>query len=115
MCACLCVFLCSFSFPLSETPSAILAAKDLAMGWLRLVISLKLYVSLENISLFCRALLQKRPIILRSLLIVATPQQSRFNKVAALRNLNATFGVPMFAEHDLHMDAAQHRSPDELC
>jgi len=43
------------------------------MGWLRLVGSLKLYVSLKNIGLFCRALLQKRPIILRSLLIVATP------------------------------------------
>ena len=43
------------------------------MGWLRLVGSLKLQVSLENIGLFCRALLQKRPIILRSLLIVATP------------------------------------------
>jgi len=43
------------------------------MGWLRLVVSSKLYLSLENIGLFCRALLQKRPIILRSLLIVATP------------------------------------------
>jgi len=43
------------------------------MAWLRLVGSLKLYVSLENIGLFCRALLQERPIILRSLLIVATP------------------------------------------
>jgi len=43
------------------------------MGWLRLVGSLKLYVSLENIDLFCSALLQKRPMILRSLLIVATP------------------------------------------
>jgi len=43
------------------------------MGWLRLVGSLKLYVSLGNIGLFCRALLQKRPILLRSLLMVATP------------------------------------------
>jgi len=43
------------------------------MGWLRLVGSLKLYVSLKNIGLFCRALLQKRPIILRSLLTIATP------------------------------------------
>ena len=41
-------------------------------GWLQLVGSLKLYLSLENVGLFCRALLQKRPIILRSLLIVAT-------------------------------------------
>ena len=43
------------------------------MGWLRLVGSSKIKVSLQNIGLFCRALLQKRPIFLRSLLIVATP------------------------------------------
>ena len=43
------------------------------MGWLRLVGSLKLQVSFAEHSLFYRALLQKRPIILRSLLIVATP------------------------------------------
>jgi len=45
------------------------------MGWLRLVGSLKLQVSFAEYSLFYRALLQKRPIMLRSLLIVATPQQ----------------------------------------
>jgi len=45
------------------------------MGWLRFAGSLKLYISLENICLFCRALLQKRPVILRSLLVVATPYQ----------------------------------------
>jgi len=44
-----------------------------AMGWLRLVGSLKLYVSFAESDLFYRALLQKRPIVLRSLLIVATP------------------------------------------
>ena len=44
-----------------------------AMAWLRLVGSLKLYLSSENIGLFCRALLQKRPNLLRSLLIVGTP------------------------------------------
>ena len=43
------------------------------MGWLRLVGSLKLQVSLAEYRLFYRALLPKRPIILRSLLIVATP------------------------------------------
>jgi len=41
------------------------------MGCLQSVGSWKLHVSSENIGLFCRALLQKRPIILRSLLIVA--------------------------------------------
>jgi len=35
--------------------------------------SFKLYVSFAEYSLFYRALLQKRPVILRSLLIVATP------------------------------------------
>jgi len=43
------------------------------MRWLRLVGSLKLYVSFAEHSLFYRALLQKRRILLRSLLIVATP------------------------------------------
>jgi len=42
------------------------------MGWLRLVGSLKVQVSFAEYHLFYRALLQKRPIILRSL-IVATP------------------------------------------
>ena len=43
------------------------------MGWLRLVGSLKLQVSFAEYGLFYRALLQKRPIILRSLRIEATP------------------------------------------
>jgi len=43
------------------------------MGWLRAVGSFKLYVSFAEYRLFYRALLQKRPIILRSLLIVAIP------------------------------------------
>ena len=45
----------------------------LHMGWIRLVGSLKLQVSFAEFSLFDRALLKKRPVILRSLLIVATP------------------------------------------
>ena len=43
------------------------------MRWLRLVGSLKSYVSFADYCLFHRALLQKRPTISRSLLIVATP------------------------------------------
>ena len=42
-------------------------------GWLRLVGSLKIQVSFAEYSLIYRALLQKRPAILRSLLIVSTP------------------------------------------
>jgi len=48
-------------------------SKLTGMGWLQLVGSFKLQVSFAEYSLFCRALLQKRPIIWRSLLIVATP------------------------------------------
>jgi len=44
----------------------------LFIWWLRFVGSLKLQVSFAEYCLFYRALLQKRPIILRSLLIVAT-------------------------------------------
>jgi len=43
------------------------------MGRLQLVGSLKLQVSFAGYSLFYKALLQKRPIILRSLLLEATP------------------------------------------
>ena len=49
--------------------------KFMSMGWLRLVGFLKLYVSFAEYSLFYRAHLQKRPIILRSLLIEATSYQ----------------------------------------
>jgi len=45
----------------------------LTMGWLRLVGSLKLQASFAEYNLFCKALLRKRPVILRSLVIVATP------------------------------------------
>ena len=47
-----------------------------AMGWLRWVGSLKSKVSFAEYSLFYRALLHSRPIILRSLLIVAIPYAS---------------------------------------
>ena len=49
------------------------STRDQDMGWLRLVGSLKIQVYFAEDSLFYRALLQKRPVILRSLLIVATP------------------------------------------
>ena len=50
-----------------------LTLSNIIMGWLRWVGSIKLQVSFAEYLLFYRALLQKRPIILRSLLIVATP------------------------------------------
>ena len=45
------------------------------MGWLQLVGSFRLLVSFAEYSLFDRVLLQKRPIILRSLLSEATPYE----------------------------------------
>ena len=45
------------------------------MGWLRLVGSLKLYVSFAKEPYKIDCILQQRPIILRSLLIVATQYQ----------------------------------------
>jgi len=42
------------------------------MGWLQFVGSLKLEVSFAEYCLCCKALLQKRPVILRNLLIEAT-------------------------------------------
>ena len=53
---CVCMYVCVCTYGVAT------------VSWL-----LKLYVSLENIGLFCRALLQKRPIVLRSLLMVASP------------------------------------------
>jgi len=52
------------------------------IGWLRLVGSLKLSVSFAEYRLFCRALLQKRPIIW-SLPIVATPYHVWMNCVTS--------------------------------
>jgi len=46
---------------------------DIGMGWLRFVGFLKLQVSVAKEPYERDDILQKRPIILRSLLIVATP------------------------------------------
>ena len=46
---------------------------EVAMGWLRLIGSLKLKVSFAKEPYKIDYILHKRPIILRSLLIVATP------------------------------------------
>jgi len=48
------------------------------MGWLRLVGSLESYVSFAEYHLLNRALLQKKPVNLRSLLIVAR-NRSRYS------------------------------------
>ena len=77
---------------------------------LRLVGSLKIYVSFAEYSLFYRALLQKSPMILGSLLIVATPyQHSRdrdniqctINDMGWLRLVSSLKMYVSFAEYSL--------------
>ena len=76
VCTCMCVrvWMCMF---VGERGQAIFGRPDCLkerdMGWLRLVGSLKVQVSFAEFRLLYRALLQKRPIVLRSLLLVATP------------------------------------------
>jgi len=53
------------------------------MGWLRSVGSFKLYVSFAEYRLFYRALLQTRLMILRSLLIEATPYPCPYPECSA--------------------------------
>jgi len=60
------------------------------MGWLRWVGCLKIYVSLQNIGLFCRSLLQKSPIFLSILLIVATPYVFSHVECATIRSTHTT-------------------------
>jgi len=55
------------------------------MGWLRFMGSLKAKVSFAEYRLFYRALLQKRPLILRSLLIVATPYPDLLSYLSRMR------------------------------
>jgi len=69
------VEVCEFS-RCCTSPLGIVNVCESIMGWLRLVGSLKLLVSFAEYRLFYRALLQKRPVILRSLHIVATPYVS---------------------------------------
>jgi hypothetical protein len=58
------------------------------MGWLCLVCSFKLQASFAEYTLFYWALLQKRPVILRKLLIEATPYLIWFNFRSALGKCN---------------------------
>jgi len=63
---------------MQHSKSVWVALQHIDMGWLRLVGPLKLQVSLAEYRLFYRDLLQKSPIIWRSLLIVATPYTAKF-------------------------------------
>jgi len=56
--------------------------RPMPIGWLRLVGSLKLQDCISECRVFYRALLQKRPVILRSLLIVATTYSTETDNCA---------------------------------
>ena len=62
-----------------------MTVSNVCMGWLRLVGSIELSVSFAEYRLFYRALLQKRRIILRSLLIEATPYEHQDSEFKADR------------------------------
>jgi len=72
ICLCVCVSMC-LCVCISMSEAAGRAGARYSMEWLRLVGSFKLYVSFAEYSLFHRSLLEKRLMILRSLLIEATP------------------------------------------
>jgi len=77
------------------------------MGWLHPVGSLKLQVSFAEYRLFYRALLQTRPVILRSVLIVATPYQwcEREDRATATHSSTTTHTCthPIFARTNNHI------------
>jgi len=75
------------------------------IGWLRLVGSLKSQVSFVEYRLFYGAFWQKRPIILRSLLIVATPYEcvACLNAVMVLAENNQATQI-----HQICMNEACH-------
>ena len=62
-----------------------------AMGWLRLVGSIKLYVSFAEYSLFHMSLLQKIPIILSILPIEATPCLLSRDSVPSFQTFHSFF------------------------
>jgi len=83
------------------------------MGWLRSVGCLKLQVSFPEYRLFCRALLQKKPIILRSLLIVATPYLSQYTKTEQSRETeNDHWGLNL---RNSKTSSAIHPKPRYVC
>jgi len=76
VCACVCVSISYSMFvsvSFSVSVSVGMRVRIPSMGWLRLVGSLKLQVSFAKEPYKRDGILQKRPVILRSLLIVATP------------------------------------------
>jgi len=82
----------------------------ISMERLRLRGSLKLEVSFAEYRLFYRALLKKRPNILRSLLIVATPYRDRslVTKQAPPLLKNIVSFIGLFVERDLQLNVESY-------
>jgi len=76
--------------------------KFFGMGWLRLVGSFKLQVSCAEYRLVYSALLQKRPVILRSLLIVATPYHSRGQQACTTMCDNIYINIHIYTYTYIH-------------
>jgi len=73
------------------------------MGLLQLEGSLKLWVSFAEYRLFYRAVLQRRPIISRSLLIVATPYQLSIAFVGCI-HIDLVACIPVDLATSIHTD-----------
>ena len=92
------------------------------MGWLRLAGSLKLYVSFAEYSLFYRALLQKRPVISRSLVIIVTPYHKGIHHLCdvclymkwLIHFCNAIGSIHMWHDIFVHLTWAIHQWHDPL-
>jgi len=78
------------------------------MGWLRLVGSLKLYVSFAEYRHFYRALLQKRPIILRSLVVGVTPYSQLHLECRPISISNLNF-IGLFSTERIKRDIENNR------
>jgi len=80
----------------------------LIMGWLRLVSSLKLHVCFAKYSLFCRALLQKRPTIWRQIcayacIVQPVPLKMRLGMVIGMQDeiLIAIKKLPLYVSFQI--------------
>jgi len=81
------------------------------MGWLRWVGCLKIQVSLQNTGLFCRVLLQKRPIFLSILLIVATPYHSWTSHVTNMTAIMEGPSIFIYCRLHMNLHTSRHQVP----
>ena len=78
------------------------------MGWLRLVGSLKLYVFFAKETYKRNDILQKRPMILRSLLIVANPHKTNHKCVLCMRVYKHIYLMCLYTRIHAHIYTHPH-------